>query len=133
MEQEIISKKQTAAMAFAIGVMICLITSMFIPKEKEIKEVIKYRERVRTVKKIVERPDGTKETTETTDTARSFDQDKSLKVTNRPDWNIGVASSLNSSIPVYSLIVQRRILGNLHMGVYGQTDSTIGALISYSF
>jgi hypothetical protein len=135
MENEKPTANQMAAVGFAIGVMLCLIIGMFVPKEKEIKEVVKYKERVRVVKRIVERPDGTKETTEITDSEKNFLKDKELKVSYKKDWNIGVGRSIYSrnNPDSYTVMIQRRILGDLHIGVYGRTDLEVGALISYSF
>lgn len=119
----------TAVVGAAIGFGL----SSLIPGREEIKEVTKYQDRVRVVKQIVERPDGTRETTETTERDTTLDQSKqvSKKV---PDWSVGVGASLpKGPSPIYTLQVQRRILGSIYAGAYVRTDSELGVLVSFQF
>ena len=44
-----------------------------------------------------------------------------------------VGYSLDNKRPVYGIDVQRRILGNAHIGLWGTTEKTLGLSIGYEF
>lgn len=92
----------------------------------EVGETV-YKER--TVTKIIERKDGSKETT----IVENKDGKSSYSIVLKKDWSIGVATSLTEKAPVYSLMVDRRILGDLFVGAYLRTDSEAGAYLKISF
>ena len=97
-----------------------------------VKERVKFRERVVTV--IKERPDGTKETTITEN--RSRDEKKKAKqevIQRRSDWHLAASYSVLGKNAIYTLSVQRRVLGNVFMGVYGRTDNEFGVSLGIEF
>jgi hypothetical protein len=102
-------------------------------KEVE-KEVIKRD--VVTVTKEVIKPDGTKETiTTSTDKSQSV-ADKSISIAKAaPQWHFsgGVSRASLVSENVYSLTVERRILGPVYLGITANTEKTIGILIGAEF
>lgn len=122
------------AITAAVGVALGFGLSYLQPKSKEIEEVIKYQDRVRVVKQVVERPDGTKETTEVIEKEREVEKEKKVVVKQQPDWKVsGSVSALRVGAPVYSLSVERRIIGSLYAGVYGRSDKELGVNISFLF
>src|SRR4051812_40752593 len=84
------------------------------------KEVVKRD--VVTVVKEVQRPDGTKETT-TTSTDHSTEKRDATLISvlapKPPDWHasLGAATSFKGLEPIYSLQLERRILGPFSLGV----------------
>ncbi len=109
------------------------------PKQIEIKEkvVTEVQERVRVVTRIIERPDGTKETIidEKRDTDTNIISEKESKPATS-DWRVGVAASVPDVFTTgaaYTLNVERRILGDIYLGGYARTDKEFGVIISYSF
>lgn len=104
------------------------------PEKIQTKTVTEVQERVRVDTKIVERPDGTKETviTEVRDT-ESKKSEKRVETKVQKDWMIGVGMDLFDLDPIYSLTVQRRIFLDLYAGGYYRTDGTLGLSVSYSF
>lgn len=86
-------------------------------------------EKKRTVTRIIERRDGTKETTVISDESKT---DTSIK-TKPKNWSVGVGQSLTEKTPIYIVNVNKRILGDLSLGAYGRTDGELGVMIIYSF
>lgn len=109
-------------------------------KREEIREVIKYRDRTKTITKIIERPDGTKETIIKEDKDVSNDIDKARKlleiVTNKPGYSVSLSAGLSGDFkinPIYTLGVDRRVFSGLFAGLYGRTDGEFGVSLRYEF
>lgn len=99
------------------------------------KEVLKTD--VRTVVKIVEKPDGSKETTtEIVDhsSKESSKSKESVKYTQK-DWMVSASAStkFTNIEPIYGAQVQRRILGPIYMGVVASTDKMVGVSVGLEF
>lgn len=97
----------------------------------EEKEVV--RNNIKTVTRIVERPDGSRETiTESTDrsTERSSRQVEQQKVAEK-NWLLGITATtrLTQLQPIYGVQVSRRILGPFFIGVNINAAGDFGALI----
>lgn len=98
--------------------------------EKIEVEKVKYRERV--VTEIMERPDGTK-TTRITKNVKKVDKKKSTLKLNPPkDWHISLSGPPTPN-PRITLQIERRVLGELFLGVYGRTDGEVGVSLGWSF
>ena len=104
-------------------------------KQIEIIEVEKILQRERTVTRIVERPDGTKETVIDNRVETETDRSSTNKVTKQSDWAVSVmyAPAVFKQEQEYGLAVTRRVLGNLFAGVYGRSDSEFGLSLRYEF
>jgi co-chaperonin GroES (HSP10) len=83
----------------------------------------------RIVTRIVERKDGTKETV-IVDDRSSKSKTNISKVKN---WGVSVGTSLTEKAPIYSISVDRKILGDFYIGGYAKTDSEVGVFIRYTF
>lgn len=100
------------------------------------KDVIKTD--IRTVVRVVEKPDGTKETvTETVDNTTRETKDKKSHIENKQnDWFIaaGVNARLNAiNVPSYAISVHRRVLGPVFGGLTADTTGNIGVTIGLEF
>lgn len=105
------------------------------PEKVKTKTVTEVQERVRVDTRIVERPDGTKETviTETRDSDLRTSQEKLVLSPSR-DWSVGLGVEFPNLQPEYMVQVQRRIALDLYAGLYYRTDdNAVGAIVSYSF
>ncbi len=124
------SKIKTALIALVVGLLIG--GSLAYLKPANVKEVVKFKEKTRTVTKVVERPDGTKETTIVKDSEIQHESKRTQS--GLPDWTVLASTSLNNpGTPVYTLSVYRRILGTLAVGAYARSDRELGVGVSYSF
>lgn len=97
------------------------------------KEIV--RTDIHTVTKLVERPDGTKETiTDTTDhsTANSS-ASKSTIVVAQKNWilSTSIGTELSQYKPVYGLQAQRRILGPIYVGGLLSTTGMVGLSLGF--
>jgi hypothetical protein len=112
----------------------------------ETKVVTVEREVERTTEKgitVVERPDGTVETRiEEREVARENDKKTSIDARSvsepRPDWGVGLYASLapRSEIPNVTLYLERRVIGDLSLGVYGRfspMDQNLEAGVGLSY
>jgi len=102
----------------------------------EEKEVIKRD--VRTVIKERTKPDGTteKETVIVDNSKESSTRTIEQKTMKKNDWFVagGVeARSLQFVDPIYRLEVNRRILGDIFVGVSATTDKSVGVQVGFSF
>jgi hypothetical protein len=107
----------------AIGVMV---TKSYYDKRTNVAEVIT---RDRVVTRIIEGKDGSKETVIVSDSTKS-EKTVTAKITN---WAVGVGTSLTELAPVHSLFIDRRILGEFSVGVYGRSDKEAGVILKYTF
>ncbi len=128
----------------------------FGPKEVETKEVerVVYRDRIIkdvnsdivTRTKEITMPDGsvvrdtiTEDRSRTrTDTKRDEVKEtiKERKETRRPDWRVGAIykSAIQNHQEVgYGVLVERRIVGEVNVGVLGLSDRSFGLVISVGF
>jgi hypothetical protein len=110
--------------------------------EERVKEVEVVKHDVRTVIKEVTRPDGTKEketiiedrSTETRD--KESRRDTSKIVSNeKPQWKVSTQLTTTQGIlgPVYGATVERRVLGPIFAGAFGNTDKTFGLSVGLEF
>lgn len=127
--------------ALGIGLVAGAALTYYVFPQIEEREVIKHevvvQNRVRTVIKTVERPDGSKETTESrednstrTDAASSLKQKSSLK-----NWNAAALATvrLNDLQPVYGALLQRRVLGPVFVGVLVRANGELGISLGMEF
>jgi len=103
--------------------------------EEHTKEVEVVKRDVKTVIKQVERPDGTKETETTiedktrSETQKESDKESSKIVSNeKAQWKISAHLVPKEGLlgPVYGASVERRILGPIFAGAFGNTDKVFG-------
>jgi hypothetical protein len=130
--------KKTILKYLAVILLTVLACYKLMPRQVETRtEVqVKVQEKVKTITKIVERPDGTKETEIKEDRSSNTDSNSisSVKPISR-DWSIAAGMALGGPLAkdIYSLQIQRRILLGASVGVYARTDKEIGLLLGYSF
>jgi len=112
----------------AIGFVLGNLMFPKIIKEIEIREVEVIKERIKRVVHIIERPDGTKETIIKEETEKETTVAKESIEKTRParmDWIVGVGKDMIGGED-YIYTVDRRIIGNLYLGAYGNTNSSYG-------
>lgn len=116
-----------------------------ITETKIVKEVVK-EEVVHTVTRVVERPDGTKETDTTTDSDTNTHTDitrervKEIFAASR-DLNVSVLiggqphmfKGISIGPIVYGASVTRTIIGPVTVGFFGMSDFTVGASLGLNF
>ena len=102
-----------------------------------LKEIAKLKERMKKVTVVIEKPDGSKETKiiEERNTFKETNRDHKQveKVSFKPQWGVYGSGSVTRSERVYTLGVDRRILGGLFVGIYGRSDSEFGLNLRYEF
>lgn len=106
-------------------------------KEVE-KEVVKTQHDVVTVVKEIKRPDGTIEKEIRTEDKTSKEKSKESVVeikNNKPDWKVHAlyGKNIDDMKDVYGIQVDRRIMANISVSVWGNTSKTIGIGIGYEF
>lgn len=112
-----------------------------IKKEEIIKEVEVIKKDIEIIEREIKRPDGTieKERIERDKSTETVNKDSKTKestliVNKKPDWNIQALAAINKDRDtVYGLKADRRILGNIYIGGFGLTDSTVGLSIGMEF
>lgn len=101
-----------------------------VEKEVVVKDVV-------TVTRIVTRPDGTKEELVTvTDKTKENKQSTSTKTVAKSTWHasIGAKSKIDRlQVDLYTIQIEKRILGDLFIGVTGSTDKTVGLTVGMEF
>lgn len=109
-------------------------------EEKVVEKIVeKEKKDIHTVTRIVERPDGTKETTiEHTDKSTNTvatDKSKELKIDDRANWRVSVGTGYDfrRKEQLYIGTAERRILGNISVGVFGTTDQQAGITVGIEF
>lgn len=102
-----------------------------------IEEKIVYKDRTHTIIKeiITEHPDGTKVTERLVDKKEKIDSiaTKKESIPVSKDWGVGVKYDLFVTVPVWTIEVHRRILGNIYVTGYGRTDNVVGVGLLYTF
>lgn len=116
-----------------------------VKKEQVIKEVEVVRKDIVIVEHEVKRPDGTTtierrtedRSVERTDT-NTQNKEETRIVNTKPQWKIqgGIgmnysSAQLDSLKPIYSVGVERRILGPIFVGIQANTDKYIGFTASW--
>lgn len=114
--------------------------------EIKVQKVIEKQEVVRTVTKIIERPDGTKETTTETDsdthTSTDITRDKSKEVIVSHDYlNISILAGAQPHLfqgvslgpIVYGASATKSLIGPVTIGAFALSDYTVGASIGLNF
>ena len=104
------------------------------PKINEVK-VVEVQERVKTLTRIVVRPDGTTITTieELRDTLR---RERTERTVVKEKTHIALSRSSyrdGPHEPVYTLGVQREVMWGVSVGAYARTDKELGLTLGYSF
>jgi len=129
-------QKKILSYILAVGVGVAA-SWYFLPKEHIIEEKIVYKDRTKTqiVEIITERPDGTRtiERVIHKDEQTDIISTKKEVIPSKKDWAVGGKYDLFTSTPVWSLEVQRRIIGNVYAGAYGRTDGIIGVGVTLLF
>lgn len=109
-------------------------------EEKIVEKVVeKEKKDIHTITKIVERPDGTKETIiehkdKSTSTVAT-DKSKELKIDNTTDWKVsaGVGYDFRKKEQFYIGTIERRIIGTISVGVFGTTSQQAGVNVGIQF
>lgn len=112
-----------------------------IQKEEVVKEVEVIKRDVVVRERIVRQKDGTEVTERTTEdkSTESSKKEKETKeestVTNKkPDWRVNALGALVPGlVPSYGVQVERRVLGPIHVGAFGLTNSTFGISVGIEF
>lgn len=104
--------------------------TVVVEKKVEQKNVRKHRVKIT-------KPDGTTTTTtDTTDTSRTNEDRNTVKETShkKQDWLIGAAVLYDlDGKRTYEGSIQRRIIGNIYVGVLGDSRGTAGLGLSLSW
>ncbi len=103
-----------------------------IKTEIQEKEVIKNN--VVTVVKEIVKPDGTKEVdTTTTDTSTSVaTSDSKQEAPAQHNWFVAAGRRVALE-PIYTLEINRRMLGPLTLGIHGATDGLLSVQVGFEF
>jgi len=129
-------QKKIVSYLMAVGIGVAA-SWYFLPKDHIVEEKIVYKDRIKTeiVEIITIRPDGSK-TIE-----RIIHRDENKEVVSKKkevtpakkDWAVGAKYDLFSPVPVWTLEVQRRVIGNIYAGAYGRTDGIAGVSLTLLF
>lgn len=99
------------------------------------KEVTKTQEHTVTV--VVKNPNGGETTTITHDVNTTITDNKKtdIQVTNRPDWRAyaGTGYNIDAGKQTYIIGVDRRIISEVTIGVYGTTNHEVGVTLGIGF
>jgi hypothetical protein len=100
------------------------------------KEVVK--KDVKTVVKTVKKPDGTVERTRTTEDKSTSNTDtktstEQIIASKKLDWRVSGLVGLKDGQQIYGASVERRILGNIHVGIFALPGHMLGASVGMSF
>lgn len=125
-----------------LGVVISAVAGGLIEHQFNATEVIKTVDRDVIKYKIITRthevtlPDGTK-TSDTTTTDNSEEQRKIISTITESksrDWLVAAGAGINANrVKIYSLSVDRRILGFVTVGAYGTSNSELGLRLGVTF
>jgi hypothetical protein len=105
-------------------------------KEVEVEKQVIVKDII-TVTKVVTKPDGTTEsTTTTTDKTKENKSATNTKTVAAPNWHASIAVNTDNialNNLVYTVQVERRVLGDLFIGANVSTDKTVGLSLGASF
>ncbi len=121
------------------GALACAVAGALIDRQFSTRETVKTQ--VVTQYKVITQtheviaPDGSKVIDSTvTDNSSIVQKIVDQKAALQPQWTITVGMGLDVyRVKVYSLSVDRRILGPVTLGVYGATDSELGVRVGVQF
>lgn len=125
--------------SFAIGAALAL---YFKPNKNVVKTEYKDRivtqNHITTVTKIVKVPGGAEETTTTViDNSKTIDNKSGSMLQEtvvQKNWLVGAGAGLDTHLqPVYSVQMNRRILGPIFIGAWGTTSKSGGLSLSLEF
>lgn len=108
-------------------------------EEKIVEKVVeKEKKDIHTVTRIIERKDGTKETTieQTDKSTSSTSKDKSSESKmGLPDWKatVSVGYDLKNNQQYYMGTIDRRILGGISLSVFGTSRREVGVGVGVEF
>lgn len=98
--------------------------------ERVVKDVV-------TVIKVITRPDGSKEeVTTTTDKSKEAKNSKSSAiVAAKADWHVSISAAKTLTEPEisYTIMAEKRVLGNIFVGVSANTNKQIGVSVGLEF
>jgi len=126
-----------ALMLFALGFGLGKYSQPNKSSESNTTETDSKKETSTTVKEEI-RPDGTKiKETTTTSKKETSTKDESIKIVDnaKPDWKVEALAGFNldTDHPVYGAVVEKRLMGNIFIGVWGTTDKQVGLSASLEF
>lgn len=109
--------------------------------QEVVKEVEVVKKDVITVVKEVIRPDGTveKETrtedksSSTSSVQKDKKESKTVEIRSKYNLDFGVGYNLEDYKQIYMLNVQKRVIGNVFIGGFYQTNKTVGLSIGMEF
>ena len=104
------------------------------------EEIAKLKESVRIETRIIVKKDGTQETVIIEEREKEETNSNVLKsekkISFKKQWSVGLSaggSGLFRGDPIYTLSVDRRVLGELFVGLYGRSDKELGLNLKYQF
>ena len=106
-----------------------------VKRELEIVEVDKWK--TRNIVKYITRPDGTKEEIheDITEVDRTKKK-KELTVANNRKWLVSLSAprdAFSTPNPRYTLSLARRVSQNVYMGLYVDTEKSVGVTLGFRF
>lgn len=124
-------------MIFLIGLIFGIFGNNYYKTPKETK-VVKTQDNSTTkekiITKILKKPNN--EIIKTVIEYRNISKQKNkvykMSKSQIKDWEFGLSSSLIKR-PVYTIHINRRILGDVYLGLYGRTDKEIGVNLTILF
>jgi hypothetical protein len=123
----------TAVVSLVLGMGV---TKKYFPTIQEVnveKEVLKTD--VKTVVKVIERKDGTKETVTEIIDKTVKKESKSVAVTKPTDYHLTalVTMDFDNSNKIYGLSLEKRVFSNIFLGINGNTANQFGISIGLEF
>jgi hypothetical protein len=101
-----------------------------VEKEVVVKDIV-------TVTKVITKPDGTKEeVTTTTDKTKENKQNTSTKTVAKANWHTSISAKSKLTpvqIDIYTIQVEKRILGDVFIGAVISSDKTVGISLGLEF
>lgn len=101
------------------------------------------QDHIHTVTKTITLPGGKQETITTTDnnsvenqTTKSDTKSSTVVTNSKPQWKVQALAGIDGnhlSVPVYGVDVERRIIGPISAGLYGNNNKEIGLSLSLEF
>jgi hypothetical protein len=122
-----------------------IVTKRYIKPQEVIKtQVVDHdviKDRIITIVKEIDNPDGTKEKTTTTTDDRTSVDDKNTTTTDikapiPKQWLVSAGVGLDAKDnfnKIYQLNVNRRILGPIYVGIWGNTNQSAGLSVGFEF
>lgn len=88
-----------------------------------------------TIDRDVTAPDGTKIHEHIVKDETKKKESSTTIVENKPNWRVAALGgySFKSNTMVYGASVEKRVLANIHVGVWGTTERELGLSVGYEF